>query len=200
VFPRQKLPSVWSKEDTDKLLSSIDLGNPTGKRDYAILLLAARLGLRVSDIRNLQLNELNWENSTIDIVQTKTKEPLSLPLLDDVGWAIIDYLKNGRPITSSKNVFVRHLAPFEAFGDNDNLYHIMAKHVSKAGIKPSGERSGIHTLRNSLATELLQKETPLYAISGILGHKKTETTRHYLRVDIEGLRKCALDVEVAELG
>jgi site-specific recombinase XerC len=91
-----KIPSVWKPEDVRRVLETIDRGNPNGKRDYAILLMVARLGIRVQDIKEIRLSNLNWAAKTIDIIQHKTKREISYPMLDDIGWAIIDYLRRER--------------------------------------------------------------------------------------------------------
>ena len=109
------IPYCWNREDVKKLLEAVDRGDKKGKRDYAILLLVVRLGLRVSDIRGLKFSNLNWGAKTISLTMRKTKQPIKLPLLDDIGWAIIDYLKNGRPQTECDCVFVRHRAPYDSF-------------------------------------------------------------------------------------
>ena len=108
-----KLPTIWSEEQIESLVNGIDTTNPVGKRDYAMMLIGARLGLRIGDIINLKFNDIDWDKKEISIVQRKTKEPLNLPLPNDVGWAIIDYLKNGRPITDCENIFVVHNAPYK---------------------------------------------------------------------------------------
>jgi len=87
---------VWSPENVVKLLDAIDRGNPAGKRDYAIILLVTRLGIRTIDIKHLMLNNLKGQDNRIELIQSKTAAVLNLPLLPDVGWAILDYLKNGR--------------------------------------------------------------------------------------------------------
>lgn len=94
---QQKIPAIFSETEVEKILASFDRENPIGKRNYAIFLLAARLGLRSCDIKALQFSYINWKEKTISFAQRKTKKRLSLPLPDDVGWAIIDYLKNGQP-------------------------------------------------------------------------------------------------------
>lgn len=193
---RTKLPTVWSEEEIDRLIKGVDLASPNGKRNYAMLLIAARLGLRIGDIRDLQLSDIDWQACTLTIVQNKTKEPLTLPIPDDVGWAVIDYLKNGRPVTESTNVFVRHVPPYDGFAPTSNLHNIMTKALSNAGIPSEGKASGFHTLRHSLATHLIQGGVEASTISDILGHTSPETVKHYIRSDIEGLRKCALEVEV----
>ena len=101
---QQRLPAVFTEDETEKILSSFDRENPMGKRNYAIFLLAARMGLRSCDIKALEFSFINWTEKTISFAQKKTKKYLTLPLPDDVGWAIIDYLKNGRPISDSKYV------------------------------------------------------------------------------------------------
>lgn len=191
-----KLPTVWSEEEIDKLLNGIDLTNPNGKRNYAMLLFAARLGLRIGDIRELKLSDIDWQACTLTIVQSKTKAPLTLPVPDDVGWAVIDYLKNGRPVTESKHVFVRHIPPYDGFSKTSNLHNIMTKALTDAGIRYRDKPSGFHTLRHSLATHLLQNGVESTTISDILGHTSPETVKHYLRTDLVDLRKCALEVEV----
>lgn len=193
---RKKLPTVWSEDDIRRLLESVDLTNPNGKRNYAMLLLAARLGLRIGDIRDLQLSDIDWQACTLTIVQNKTKEPLTLPIPADVGWAIIDYLKNGRPVTKSGNIFVRHVPPYDGFAITSNLHNIMTKAISNAGIPCEGKPGGFHTLRHSLATHLLQGGVESTTISDILGHTSPETVKHYLQADTSSLRRCALEVEV----
>ena len=194
---REHLPSIWSREDIERMLNSVDVGNPTGKRDYAIILLVSKLGLRVSDIVNLKFENIKWEENRIEITQVKTKQPLSLPLFEDIGSAIIDYLKNGRPITDCQNVFVRHHAPFIAFDKNNRLHHMLKGYILRADVEITPEKShGMHSIRHSLATELLKREVPLPVISEILGHQNTSTTANYLRVDVEQLRECALSLEV----
>jgi integrase/recombinase XerD len=190
------VPSVWNKEDVMRMLGSVDRGNPTGKRDYAILLLVARLGIRVGDIKSLALSDLNWRLKTIEIKQDKTKNTVTYPILKDIGWALIDYLKNARPISSSPFVFIRMNAPYEAFGANANLYNIITKYTRLSGITiPRGKRHGLHSLRHTLASTLLEKGTPLPVISEILGHFNSKSTQGYLHTGIEGLRSCAIDPE-----
>ncbi|MCC8103845.1 MAG: tyrosine-type recombinase/integrase [Clostridiales bacterium] len=99
---RTKLPTVWTEEQIEAIVHAVDTTTPVGKRDYAIVLLGARLGLRIGDILKLTLNDIDWNKKQLSIIQSKTREPLTLPLPEDVGWAVIDYLKNGRPIVSDE--------------------------------------------------------------------------------------------------
>lgn len=192
---RTTIPTVWSQDEIEKIQNVIDIGNPTGKRDYAIILLVARTGLRSGDVLNLKIMDIDWYKNEISVTQNKTSEPLRLPLMDDVGWAIIDYLKNGRPISKCQNVFVRHQAPFEPITSSATLYGMMTRYISKAKLPVERkERIGIHSLRHSLASELLQNNVELNTIADILGHADPETTRHYLSVNLKALRQCPLKV------
>lgn len=190
------VPSVWNKEDVMRMLNSIDRGNSTGKRDYAILLLVTKLGIRAGDIKSLELSDLNWQTKTIEVRQNKTKNTVTYPILKDIGWALIDYLKNGRPISDSPFVFIRMNAPFDAFGKDANLHNIITKYTRLSGITIShGKKQGLHSLRHTLASTLLEQGTPLPVISEVLGHFNSKSTGVYLHTGMEGLRKCAIDPE-----
>jgi site-specific recombinase XerD len=144
----------------------------------------------------LKLNDLNWNTKTIEVHQSKTGGHISYPILNDIGWALIDYLKNGRPNTESPFIFTRLVAPYEAFGENANLHNIISKYTRLAGIKiPRGARHGMHSLRHTLASTLLEQGTPLPVISAILGHLNSKSTNIYLQRGISGLKQCALDPE-----
>lgn len=192
---QSRLPSSYSANEVTKLLDSIDLGNPCGIRDYAIILLIARLGLRSSDVANLKFSNIDWEREVIHLNQVKTGNPLELPLLEDVGEAIINYLKNARPKTDSDHVFVRQLPPYTDFNPGA-VGALVRVRLQRSGIHLEGKKKGSHTLRHSLASRLLEHEIPLPVISEILGHTTTETTMAYLRIDITELRKCALEVAI----
>ncbi|MCK4514686.1 MAG: tyrosine-type recombinase/integrase [Spirochaetaceae bacterium] len=190
------IPSVWDHELVIRLLGAVDRSSAKGKRDYAILLLACRLGLRAGDIRQLKLDQLHWENSTIEVTQSKTGVPLILPLTTEVGEALIDYLKSGRPQTAHREVFLKVTPPFDPFMTNANLYHIVTYWRQLAGVKfRTAQKRGMHSLRHTLATRLLEKGTPFPTIAEILGHTSLESTRIYAKADVEALRSVALDPE-----
>ena len=189
------VPSSWKLEDVQKMLDSIDRNNPEGKRDYAILLLVTRLGLRVSDIRNLRLGNLNWTRKNITITMFKTKRPLELPLLEDVGWSLIDYFKDGRPESKSDRVFIRHKAPYTGFSDGNALHRMLSRRMNRAGISMKGQKHGLHSLRSTLARQMLENGTPLPVISETLGHVSVQTTSNYLKIDLNGLKNCIIDPE-----
>jgi len=188
------VPSTYTKSEIIKLLGSIDRGNPVGKRDYALLSVLCRLGLRTSDLLGLKFNNLHWDTCTIELVQQKTCRPLTLPLLNEVGDAIIDYLKCARPQVDSPYVFLRAIPPWHEL-DKSTIYYIVHKRLLEAGISiPPHRQHGAHAIRHSLATLLLGEGTTLPVISETLGHTCTATTMHYLDIDLTGLRKCALEM------
>ncbi|WP_281523459.1 MULTISPECIES: site-specific integrase [Bacteria] len=192
------IPSSWSKEDLKKLLSVIDRNSPNGKRDYAMVLAAAVLGLRISDLRNLSFDNFDWKKRQLHLIQHKTKKPLTLPLPDVVGWAVIDYIKNGRPkVNETKTVFIKHRPPFNSFADSNNLRANIQRYLIKAGVqeKRTGLPTGFHSFRHSAASILLEEGTPLPVITQILGHSNPNVTAIYLKTDLNKLRECALDPE-----
>jgi integrase len=192
-----RIPSVWNRDDLLKLFEAIDRGNPTGKRDYAIILLVARLGLRSIDVKRLTFSNFNWNENYLEFSQSKTSRPIRLPLLKDVGWAVIDYLQNGRPVSDSPYVFLRHLAPILPFSDEDHLHQIIVKHMRAAKLPISEKKKvGMHSLRHTLATTLMEQQTPIQEIANILGHQSTESTPVYLKSSLNLLRECALNPEV----
>jgi len=190
-------PHLWTAEEIRRVLAVIDRQSAAGKRDYAMILATARLGLRISDLRQLELGDLDWRAKTITIIQRKTGRPLSLPLLDDVGWAIIDYVRHGRPDTACPKVFVKHRHPFGTFGSSSSVAGRLSQHAARAGIDfPPGQARGMHSLRGALAVAMIGNGTPVPVVSAVLGHASSDTTQaHYLRFDVERLRRCALDVE-----
>ena len=117
-----KIPSVWSSDELKALLAVIDRNNPLGKRDYSMILLACVLGIRSIDIKNLRFSDFDWENNKLSFIQHKTKKPISLPLPKAVGWAVIDYIKNGRPsYFDTDRVFLQHMPPFREMGDDNHM-------------------------------------------------------------------------------
>ena len=190
-------PHLWTVDEIRRTLAGIDRQSATGKRDYAMILTTARLGLRVSDLRGLELGDLDWRAKQITIVQHKTGRPLRLPLLEDVGWAIIDYIRDGRPETTCRKVFVKHRHPFDAFGSSSSIATRLPRLAARAGIEfPQGQVCGMHSLRGALAVAMIAGGTPIPVVSAVLGHASSDTTQaYYLRFDVERLRGCALDVE-----
>lgn len=193
VRRQERIPSFYTAEEVARIESAADRNSPTGKRDYAIVLLASRLGLRAADIANLSFDNIDWDNSLITLTMKKTGKEIELPLLVEIGNAIIDYLKNGRPETSSNNLFISARAPY-ADATNAMVCSVVNRIIAKTGIDVRGRHHGAHSLRHSLATAMLYDGTAMSTISEALGHKSTETTLRYLRIDIPSLKKCALPV------
>ena len=189
-----RIPSVWDPAEVAKVVEAIDRANPSGKRDYAIVLLICRLGLRAVDVKRLEFGDLDWPGNQLSVVQAKTGRRVDLPLLKDVGWAIIDYVRDGRPDSDCPQVFLRHTAPIGPFSDQDHLHQILVKHARAAHV-PLGEqrRHGMHSLRHTLATRLLEDGTPVERIAEILGHQSVESTGVYLKSSLRLLVQCALD-------
>ena len=175
-----RIPSVWDPVEVAKVLEAIDRANPSGKRDYAIVLLICRLGLRAVDVKRLQFGDLDWRGNQLSVVQAKTGRRVVLPLLKDVGWAVIDYIRSGRPSCDCPQVFLRHTAPIGPFSDQDHLHQILVKHARAAHVGLGEQRRrGMHSLRHTLATRLLEDGTPVERISEILGHQSVESTGVY---------------------
>lgn len=189
-----RLPTTYTKEEVRRLLDSVDRSSPKGKRDIAMILLAAKLGLRASDICGLKFENIHWETNTIRLTQKKTKEKLELPLLTEIGNAIIDYLKFGRPVSELPFIFIRLNPPYDKL-EEPTLHSIVSFYLKRADISNIDKKKhGPHALRHSLAGILLEKKTPLPVISEVLGHTNTESTKSYLRIDLESLRQCAIEV------
>jgi len=196
VARHDTVPSVWDQELVAKVLDVVDRNSPKGKRDYAILLLAARLGMRSGDIRTLRLDDLNWAAATIEIAQAKTGAPLVLPMSEEVGRALIDYLRSARPTSPHREVFLHLTPPFEPFSEKSHFYYLVTQWREVAGIQfRSKQRRGLHSLRHTLATRLLHDGTPFHVISAVLGHASSATTFIYAKADVEMLRSAALNTE-----
>ena len=188
--PIEKRPSYYTPLEIMGIEESIDRKTSMGKRDYAMLLLATRLGLRSSDIRLLQFSSLDWDKNLIYLQQYKTGRQIELPLLADVGEAIVDYVQHGRPKSASKHVFLRASSPYEPLAATNCLN----KYFTRAKISLAKRRRGGHAMRHSLATNMLKKGTPITIICDSLGHADSVTTMKYIHLNISGLLKCTLDV------
>jgi site-specific recombinase XerD len=194
---REKLPSVYTANEVFQIESSIHREDATGKRNYAMTLLASRLGLRASDIAHLTFGNIDWENSTITLSQFKTGKEIELPLLVEVGEAIIDYLKYGRKRSESPRIFLYTRAPFTAM-TNAAVAGTLGRTVDASGVDTNGRKHGGHAMRHSLASRFLENEESMPVISEALGHQSTTTTMSYLRIDVESLRKCALNIPLVD--
>ena len=186
------VPSVYSPEEIERLLSSIDRTTEVGKRNYAVILLAARIGLRASDISALTFNSLHRNKGAIEIVQKKTKTMLSLPLTDEVIAALDDYIDNGRPQSENEHVFLN----LRGYGVPlpTSIGEIVRSSFMRSGIDLKGRGSGSHCLRSSLASALLTEGNDFYTIQRVLGQRNIQATKSYVKADVELLRASALPV------
>ena len=190
----ERIPSYYDEDELKNILSHINRDKDIGKRDHLILLLAIQLGIRAGDIRMIKFESIKWGKGTIEFIQQKTGNPIQLPLLDNIKYAIIDYIKNGRPKGESPFIFLRHRAPFEPYESTNVFHYTITQYMNKAMISYSNRKHGLHSMRHSLASNLLKNNTPYPVIAGILGHESASTTQLYLSIDIEQLRSVALEV------
>lgn len=190
----ERIPSYYSTDEIRKILNCIDRDTVIGRRDYLVMLLAVQLGMRAGDIRNLRFNNIRWNLDTIEFIQEKTKSPLQLPLLDNLKYALLDYIKNSRPGSESDYIFIRQRAPFIPFATGYVFFDTINKYMKAADISIHQRKHGLHSMRHSLAGNLLKQNTPFPVITGILGHENANTTKLYLRIDIDQLRSVALEV------
>lgn len=188
-----KLPSTFAKEEIEQFLNAIDRGNPKGKRDYAMFLLALKLGLRSSDIAGLKFENISWGANEFIFEQKKTGKSITLPILPEVGNAIIDYLKYGRPLSNENYCFLQIVSPHGKIAPHD-IANAVQFYLKRAGISLTNRKHGPHAFRHSFAAGLLNESIPLPVISEALGHSSTVSTMFYLRIDSSSLRQCALEV------
>lgn len=196
VIPGHKhasLPSVYAVGEVSAMVATA--GEECPRRDRAMLLLASVLGLRAGDVRALRLGEIDWRARKVSFTQPKTGRPVRLPLPDETMLAVADYLRNERPESVDDHVFLRHRAPHSSFERASNSFHYVATGAfDRAAVNTSGKHHGMHSLRHSAATNMLSGGTAYPVISGILGHSNANTTRKYMAVDIEALRRLSLEV------
>ena len=191
-----KLPTTYTENEIKNMLESVERASYIGKRDYLVLLLASEYGLRSSDIVNFSFDQIDWDKNTISLNQQKTGVPVVLPLLSSIGNAIIDYLKHGRPNTDAHQIIVAHESSKRGKKLSEETIHsIVTKHMRKANIRNwEQKKHGPHSLRHSLAANLLKKNVSIPIISTVLGHQNTESTKVYLSVDNTRLKLCALPI------
>lgn len=184
------VPRAIARQHIDAVLAHCDRRCPVGRRDYAILLMLARLGLRAGEIAALTLEDIDWQAGHIHI-RGKGNRPCRLPLPPDVGKAIVDYLQHGRPCRSStRSVFLRAKAPFDGFSGQQSVGSIVKHALERAGVQSRSK--GAHQFRHALATLMLQNGASLGEIGDLLRHRRVDTTRIYAKVDLTSLRTLAL--------
>ena len=189
-----KLPTTYTEDEIKRMIEAVDRASAIGKRDYLILLLASEYGWRSSDIVNFSFSQIDWDKNTITFSQQKTGNAVVYPLLSSVGNAIIDYLKNGRPDTNTQQIIVSSWKERKGKKIAEPTIHsIVSKYMKYANISNwEQKKHGPHSLRHSLASNLLKKNISIPIISTILGHQSTETTKVYLSINNTMLKQCAL--------
>lgn len=182
------IPRAISQEQSRQLLGGIDRHTAVGRRDYAILLLLARLGLRASEVVRLELDDINWEVGVL-CVRGKGGVQTDLPLPTDVGEAIVAYLQHGRPQSGCRRVFLRAKAPLRGFLGASAISSLVRHALDRSGIVTA--HKGAHQFRHGLATQMLHQGASLNEIGDVLGHRSLETTKIYAKVDLDALRTLA---------
>jgi integrase len=182
------LPRYVSAEAVERIIDACDPERPDGARDRAILLLLARLGLRGGDIVRMRLNDIDWADARVRVAG-KGRREVRLPLPQEVGDAILAYLRGRRPVAACDRVFLRSRAPWRALGDSSSVSAIAKRAIKRAGV--SAPTRGAHLLRHSAATAMLREGISLPSIGIVLRHRSVETTAHYAKVDVELLRSVA---------
>ena len=192
---KTNIRTYYTKDEVTKLLNAIDIRTKQGKEDYLILNLICYLGLRISDVVNLKLSNIDFNTNTISIIQYKTDNKLTLPLIDKIKYSLLDYLKNVRPNdTDLDYIFITRSKPYMQNIKLKTHRYIVKNYFIKAGVDINGRKHGFHSLRHSFSKSLLSENISLYSISNILGHKNIETTMHYLDIDTSKLKELALEV------
>ena len=197
LFKRpQPMPPVYSEAEIRRIEAAVDRQGPHGKRDYAALLLATRLGIRGGDIATLTFEELDFKRNTICLTQQKTATPVSLPMLPEIKAALLDYLEHERASSDSEYVFLSLKPPFSHISVQ-LLGKLTSAAIRSAGIVPGGRKCGPHAFRASLASSMVNDDVPYEVVRNTLGHTDVNAIKSYAKLDVERLRVYALAVPKA---
>jgi len=188
--PRRLLPS-YTEQELSAVLTGFDRTSPTGKRDYAVILLAVGTGLRAGDIANLKRTDIDWKQKTISIVQGKTEKPVIIPISGQICNALSDYILSGRPKSDCTNVFLRSRLPYIAFKGGVTLGKIIDRGCARAGIEKKKGRS-FHSLRRTFGTWLAAEEVQLTMIFQMLGQERMDSSKPYLSFNDAQISSCAM--------
>jgi site-specific recombinase XerD len=190
TYKLSKLPRGIEHKEGQRLLATIDRSTDAGRRDYAILQLLYTYGIRGGQVRALQLDDINWEQSQIRFLALKNGKDSLLPLTEDVGNSLLDYLQYSRPQVPYPEVFITLRAPYGPLRHSTCLCEIVARRMRKANIK--SPTYGTHTFRHCFASRMLQKGHSLKFIADMIGHRCLQTTFIYTKVDFKKLKDVAL--------
>ncbi len=190
---RPQLPAA-DPDEVRETLSVIDQNTSQGKRDYAMLLLGATLGMRAGDIIRLKLKDIDWANGEIRYCQSKTSKAIVLPLTNDVGIALQQYILGGRPNCDYDEVFIRTKAPLRPYVDSTGIQCLYNEYRRKAGLSRTAfDGKGFHSLRRSVGKRMITSGVPVTTVSQVLGHSNITSAKRYIALDSVHLKECALD-------
>jgi site-specific recombinase XerD len=184
------LPQHLSDTEINQMLQCCADGTASGARNSAILLLLSRLGLRAKEVANLQLHDVDWIHGSLLIHSSKTHAERLLPLAQDVGEALLAYLRTGRPTTSSRHLFLAHMAPYRPLQTASAITKIVKRLLAKAGLVR--QSSGAHLFRHTVATQLVNRGASFKDVADVLGHRTLQTTSLYAKLDLAALAQVAL--------
>jgi len=198
--PFKRILRGFSDDEIRRLLLAVDRSTAIGKRDYAMMMLAAQSGLRAVDIVKLKRSDIDWRKREINITQSKTGEPLCLVLEVESGNAIYDYLINARQKCDAPNVFIRAEYPLKALNPGATQ-GIIKKYMTIVGIEfGNRDKYGFHSFRRAFGTRLLESGTPIHLLSQLLGHIELDSAKPYISASEQGLKECCLSLILGECG
>lgn len=189
------LPSVYSPGEVAAIIAAArNAEGPTAKRDLAFMMLASVVGMRAGDIKGLTFGQVSWSERSVSFSQQKTGKRMALPLTEECLLALADYIANERPASDDEHIFLRSVAPHVPLSEGYSIHCFITAAMDAAGVEARGRHHGSHSLRHSAATNMLSSGATYPVLSGILGHECANTTKRYLRVDVEALRPMCLEV------
>jgi site-specific recombinase XerD len=186
------LPPRLAWEDVRRAIDAIDVITPTGVRDRAIVLLFATTGIRSKELRSLVLEDIRWRDAQVQIRRTKGRRDRAVPLMQEAGKALADYILHARPKCDSRRVFMQHLPPVRPMDKSGVISRIVRSALLRAGLALEGGPSGAHLIRHSLATQLVSQRRPINEVADLLGHRSIDTTAIYVKVALPQLADVAL--------
>ncbi|MGA9058103.1 MAG: site-specific integrase [Terriglobia bacterium] len=190
IWTMAGIPEYLPWDDARRVIDSIDISDPVGKRDRALLTLVATTGMRNAELRRLELGDIRWREGEVQLRRTKNRRDRIVPLLTEAGRALSDYLLHGRPPTPERRIFLCHRPPVRPFRTSGTVSSIVRRRLARLGIRPV--RAGTHLLRHSLATRMVQQERPVKEVADLLGHQHIDTTAVYVKVALPQLAMVAL--------
>jgi site-specific recombinase XerD len=187
------LPTVYTDDEINRVCREIDRTTGVGKRNYAIVLLTSRLGMRAGDVAEMTFDSISFSRNSIELTQNKTGQPLTLPLLQEIRDALLEYIRDARPSAEHNYVFSRANAPFERI-TTSVIRHALTGYFKAAGVDITNRKHGPHSLRSSMASSMVNSGVPYEVARKALGHADPQAIKHYAKLDVENLRFYAIDV------